>query len=572
MTSKYYVKMSSTYCAKKVELRASDFFNDDIIKKISDAKIVIIQDAFENLDQIKSFLTKKESIYLKNVIIIDFNVAECSIHEYESFDIRLNAPQIINITENKEPKNDCSCIFYRKQSTSEFILLEKCSSFSYALGDNLFESFINYLFIGTASRNLLNIPVNEQQFFFGKRMIDYAIEVSDILSIKFLKLFNVDLESTNEFGKRPLEIATERKNKKAFLALLDLNSFDNLTEIKDNKILKLLSLTQEGTGLNLLMIATSNKCNKIVKFLVLNQFVDINDEIMGISAVTIAKNNKSFEILHFLLQNNAKIPLGFNEYAEDIPKYIKRLIVNTTKVHEYIASNNKKGVEEIIQKYPNLRFFYNLNGQSAVATAISLNNIEIYELLISNGITLCRHEDIQTLIHTNIVKKVRDANRKYLKLPYEHHIVNLLKQSRIGHDVPDSLKQKYSHLIFNAIEQLSSVKEIDMLFQIVTTADFLNLIFEFNRSTVDQIDPVTDKSTMGITYLNGWIYIGTKGLKEESTKEEKNMAMGTIAHEICHFAVQLTYKNTAKPFIKGDSVKKQEFQVILDDYERYFRI
>lgn len=80
---------------------------------------------------------------------------------------------------------------------------------------------------------------------------------------------------------------------------------------------------------------------------------------------------------------------------------------------------------------------------------------------------------------------------------------------------------------------------------------------------------MTDKSTLGVTYLNGWIYIGTKGLKVGSTEEEKAIALGTIAHEICHFAMNLTFENLAQPFKEGDNVKEEEFQAIVEEYDRY---
>lgn len=68
---------------------------------------------------------------------------------------------------------------------------------------------------------------------------------------------------------------------------------------------------------------------------------------------------------------------------------------------------------------------------------------------------------------------------------------------------------------------------------------------------------------MGTAYTQiGRIYVGMKSEMQDSSD-----ALGTLAHELCHFALQLTYDNGCKPFDDDDKVTEAIFVEIATGFK-----
>jgi Zn-dependent peptidase ImmA (M78 family) len=74
-----------------------------------------------------------------------------------------------------------------------------------------------------------------------------------------------------------------------------------------------------------------------------------------------------------------------------------------------------------------------------------------------------------------------------------------------------------------------------LILKIAAHCNDLNIVFDFERASVDQLDPTKDKTVCGTIYpVFAFIYIGAKGLLDEVQRFE---VFGTIAHELCHFVM-----------------------------------
>lgn len=109
---------------------------------------------------------------------------------------------------------------------------------------------------------------------------------------------------------------------------------------------------------------------------------------------------------------------------------------------------------------------------------------------------------------------------------------------------------------FRTLNEDSSIRVIHMA---VAASKKFRIIFDFNRDSVQLIDPTADSYTNGIFYLSGRIYIGAKQLLDPATENE---TFATMAHELCHYAMNLTYSNAAKPYKSKDKKAAIEFDKI----------
>lgn len=93
------------------------------------------------------------------------------------------------------------------------------------------------------------------------------------------------------------------------------------------------------------------------------------------------------------------------------------------------------------------------------------------------------------------------------------------------------------------------------------------IILDFENASVNHVHEEV-KNTKGIAYYNtGEIIFGAKGLTLSG--EDYFDALGTIAHELCHFAIDMIYLNQCIPFCEGRNDKKSNLYLKpLESYEK----
>lgn len=286
----------------------------------------------------------------------------------------------------------------------------------------------------------------------------------------------------------------------------------------------------------------------------------INSELQNskINAPTLAYKNNHFEVLKILIKANMTYPESFD--IEKCPEEFTRFYETFDTLHNMIIARNSLRVHELIVDNPGYRFFYNSNNDSALKTALTNNCFDIYELLLSLNLYFGPHEDADSMIEnfSNDEKvTLRDINFKYFKGSPEKHINILMANSFIAHESTDH--QEKLHLLLRAFRVLNENPRIRAILMAVAASKKFRIIFDFNRDSVQLIDPTTNPYTNGIFYLNGRIYIGAKQLLNPATEHE---TFATLAHEMCHYAMNVTYKNLARPYKAKDKKGAQEFEKI----------
>ncbi|KAL7029674.1 hypothetical protein ACKWTF_006315 [Chironomus riparius] len=315
-------------------------------------------------------------------------------------------------------------------------------------------------------------------------------------------------------------------------------------------------LLADHRDFNLLLVAAEAGDAHVVSIM-LN--LGFSSEFREVNAQTLAWKNRHFEVLSLLLKSNLIYP--YSIYIDECPDDIKEFFEVSRELNEVILIKNEARVLEILSENSDMIHFYNLNNESALAFALNHRLFDMYRLLISKNIMLGPHErfsEIKEDMKESEREKLREIHYKESKILPDNHMHVLLSNSRLGHD--SSNVQRKFKIIQNAFEILNGNPFVQIILKIVAASRNFRIIFDFNRDSVEVVDPTVDESTDGLFYLSGRIYIGAKKLLDKDMKFE---ALGVLAHELCHYAVSLVYKNSAKPYFANDSKTKKVFGKIL---------
>ncbi|CAG9800002.1 unnamed protein product [Chironomus riparius] len=317
-----------------------------------------------------------------------------------------------------------------------------------------------------------------------------------------------------------------------------------------------LHLLADHRNYNLLLIAAEMGNAYVANFILDG---GISTEVNDMNAQTLAWNGRHFEIVFELLKSNHKFPDSIN--IEECPDSIKEFAQISHELNEAMILRNTERVLEIVSNNRKMKHFYNLENESALAFALRNKLFDIYRLLISENIKFGPHEkfsEIKDSMRQSDKEQLREIHYKESKFLPENHMHVLLSNSRLGHGTIETEK-KYE-IIQKAFEVLNENPLIQVILMIVAASRNFRIIFDFNCDSVEVMDPTANETTRGLFYSTGRIYVAVKKLLNESTKYD---ALGTLAHEMCHYAVNLVYKNLAKPYSLGDDEAKIEFENIL---------
>lgn len=436
-------------------------------------------------------------------------------------------------------------------------------------------------FNGKFLETTLDIKQTAGKIFF----INRAAYNNNIMCLKFLRLFEFNLsEPTNE-NKKLLETAARSCDYQGFLALLDLPFDCDITEFL--LVIESLEVLYQNNseGYNLLMVASESGNAEAVNLLTkctydVNQKKDLKE-----TAASLAWQKENYEIFVKLLQENSLFPKDFHEKFKSQKgrgkvKTVLNYLSDLNSFHESIKRGRIDRVEEFLVNHPTTRHAYNTKNESAAAIALKSEQFAVYDFLISQGIVLGPHEDIAEILsvqekvdcHDNrrtMMKKLclHEIHKKYFKEPLEKHVMILLSHSTVGFDVPHDEQRSLFKYIKEAYESLNRVEEISKILQIVTNAKFFRVVFDFKRDSVAFVDPITNKQTKGASYYNsGYIYVGARGLL---TEERRHEVLGTLAHELTHYAMQLVYENQCRPYRDNDYETIKAFDTIATLCEFY---
>ncbi|CAH1735235.1 unnamed protein product [Chironomus riparius] len=316
-----------------------------------------------------------------------------------------------------------------------------------------------------------------------------------------------------------------------------------------------LHLLADHRNFNLLLIASELGDLYIVNFLLDASFTA---ECQGMNAQTLAYNKRHFDVLLALLNANLRYPQSIE--IQDCPDNIKEFANISSSLNEAMLKRDSLKVLEILNKNPQMRHFYDLCNQSAPAFALKNKLWDIYSILVSKNVVFGLYEDFsefKKMIKKKDRKKLREIHYTESKFLPDNHMHVLVSNSRLAPGTTQH-DQKYK-ITKNAFEILDQNPCIQIILMVVAASRNFRIVFDFNQNSVEHIDPTTDGQIQGLCYLFGRIYIAAKQLLNPNKKFE---ALGILAHELCHYAMNLVYKNLANPYSFSDSGTEQDFEVI----------
>ncbi|KAG5668400.1 hypothetical protein PVAND_016340 [Polypedilum vanderplanki] len=432
----------------------------------------------------------------------------------------------------------------------------------------------------TSKEELLNKITNEQ--FKSHKNLIFQIEESLNQNDIFIDLNN-DLETHHVFAFQSItdgkfSMLWRFKNEIFGLKMFDDINKEDLEELckfiveflakcleqnhsgvvvnSQDKLNLSFSHLTDTNKLNLLFHAAQIGDTKVVKILLDVAFsvTYLHNDLM---AIDYAYKNQKFETVLELLKLNSPFPeLAIDECSQDLKDFIEM----TEIFHKNLEDENIEEISQILTQHPNLRYFYNLNNRSAASEAIRNKKFDVYELFVSKNIYLATWEEMDkiTVGFTNEeLNKLGEIHFHSKKSIQESHITALMSKASVGSDVFD-VQDKLDY-IHKAFRVLNNFMAIQILFKIAALLSDLQIIFDFNRKSVEYLDPTQDRGTLGLFYGNGRIYVGAKQLLDPKTEHE---VFATIAHEFCHFVLYNIFGKDAKPYDENDEKTAEEFETI----------
>jgi ankyrin repeat protein len=408
--------------------------------------------------------------------------------------------------------------------------------------------------------DLLKVSFDVNQEIKGWRLIDYAARDDDSLSLRLLLLADWDLARQNGDGRRTLEIAAEYGGRQSLSALLNLPIASSAEEhFLSNKEKELLALRND-LGDNPLLIAAKKGRPETLQFLICCG-TDILCHRQGnemVTAIALAWDEECYENVRSLLEADCPFPVEFD--LNDIGKRenmaaLMKQVEDRQSFHEAIRVGSQDDVEAFITTNPRLKQAYDPSNQSALMTALKAGQYELYALLQSEGFSAGTDEQLTEVLEgltREQRQRLKQAKLKYFGKQDDSHIIYLLSKSRLGFGQEN---KKDFGIIRDLYIQLDAIPEISTILKVVEHSEGTEIIFDFSRNSIIDLDPTHSYGTAGACdYKEGRIYVGAK---------EQSQLLGTLAHELTHLAMQVCYNNLCNPYEALDEQKKCAFDKIV---------
>ncbi|KAJ8871765.1 hypothetical protein PR048_028105 [Dryococelus australis] len=366
-----------------------------------------------------------------------------------------------------------------------------------------------------------------------------------------------NLRYINSAGQSALETAARYGNVNILASLLGipLPVPTGKIDIPENKA-RFLTVTDTLGDTPLLSAAREGK--EINVELLLRSGADVNfRNLSGKAAVDLAWENFHYKVVLILLEADSDFPHEFsleNLMDGDGKDELKEFVDSRTGFHNMIRLGSLEEVKNFIKENDKpSRIYLNIQGQSALYTAINEKKYDTYAFLKSVGVYF---KDEQEEISLDALKmEDRVELKSYLiqyfpKIP-DSHILFLVSKSKSSRSHND-----FRGTVYNIYKNLDEIPLVSKILQVVQYADYIEIIFDFDRVDVSHMEPRHSSSTRGATdYKSGRLYVGFK----MDTPEQEHECLGTLAHELTHLAMQISFQNDCNPYGRTDALQKSLF-------------
>ncbi|XP_064459893.1 uncharacterized protein LOC135370136 [Ornithodoros turicata] len=226
------------------------------------------------------------------------------------------------------------------------------------------------------------------------------------------------------------------------------------------------------------------------------------------------------------------------------------------KMHQAIDDRDHLQVQQCLHIVAHLRLWLHPStGESAMYRAVQERAFYIYKLLLSYNCDFRNREERKCLERMNKTEKSELQRQQFFVTTYEDYYLRYLEsRTRSTRDFLTSVNQMY--------QALDNIELIQPILKVVATACHLCIQFDFEKDDVQCMTGCSGTSTLGMTnWEKEKLFIAAKQAK---TVDAHHVVLGTIAHELCHLALHLVYKNDGKPYHRLDVQTQGRYQKIIE--------
>ncbi|XP_064455082.1 uncharacterized protein LOC135366343 [Ornithodoros turicata] len=227
-------------------------------------------------------------------------------------------------------------------------------------------------------------------------------------------------------------------------------------------------------------------------------------------------------------------------------------------VHDAIVKGDLGEVERCLEKNKDIRQWLDPETEkSALCKAAEECQPQIRAYLVHRNCTINtekKREERESFEQVKREKPLQDLEYHYQlgcmvpKCGFISHLVSR-SSSKTGCNGFENKITKY-------YEALQKIATVDTILQVAATTSWLNVIFDFQSEDLGCIMSHIRGTARGVTLSREEsIYLGAK-------REERDL-LGTMAHEFCHFALNLVYGNNGKPYKRDGEERRVRYQHIL---------
>lgn len=339
---------------------------------------------------------------------------------------------------------------------------------------------------------------------------------------------------------------------------IQLIDFERLFELSEKEICEYRDIR----GFNALMIASECDYINAVSYCLEKGFFIIDATVNSISAADLALANNNLDILLLFLKFNSEFPNYFNTDGI-LHEGLESFIEMSLRIHFYIDMNETQKIKEILNKKPNIKFFYDPNNRSAFRHAVKDRKFEVYKVLVENFITFGPNENYNEIRRDLSDDDLEQMNLIQFELSealISPTVLTLMAHSFVGHES----KALRRSLAMDAFLFLLKLPRAEKVLKIVATQKNYQIVFDFARNSIEILDATAASYMDGSFESNGRIYIAAAKLFND---EEKYEVFAALAHELCHFAMNITFDNMARPYGRDDEESRGIFEKIIEECE-----
>lgn len=425
----------------------------------------------ENLNLIWNLIPNEYPCLFIFVIVVksldNFQASEIEYRFFYRFD--KTRPIILQI---EDEKGNNSIWFYRSENGNQLVHIK--------------EEHYEFKHL---SKLLFTFSKNNNQKEFDKFIKGLIYDIPKIKNCSSVMRFLLTLNLSEETLLSIMQQCALKAFKAEITSLMSA-SFENEFNIFNIETQKLVS-----ENASILIDSITNLNSEIVDYLISNftyliQELSFNDRI-SISKYALEK--RKIKILCDLLEFS-DFPFPSNFHESSIKDERMQRIINERKCfHKAIIDGNSKNIQEFIIKNQAIKYIFNINNKSALASAMEAKKFKIYVDLKSHGFKSTENEieDIENLFDEKekgdlkaIIQKQTQENVSKSRSDNNKIIYHFRSVSRIHKNISKEVENKYRNKIDEMFKNLNEIPLCSKFLHIASQCEDLKIIFDFDSESV----------------------------------------------------------------------------------------